>query len=85
MGTSQPFTQIVMDSNTSTNDYARGYQVYVSNDGSSWGSPIASGSGSSPVITVSGLSATGRYIRVVQTGSDPTWWWSIHEFNVYHN
>jgi hypothetical protein len=45
---------------------------------------MATGAGSGPATTIT-LSAavTKRYVRIVQTGSDPNWWWSIHEFNLY--
>ena len=39
MGAPQTFNRIVMNSGTSTCDYARGYEVYVSSDGANWGSP----------------------------------------------
>jgi uncharacterized repeat protein (TIGR02543 family) len=82
MGSAQTFSRIVMDATGSAGDYPRGYQVYVSNDGSNWGSPVATGTGSA-VTTVNFASQTARYIRVTQTGSVAGIWWSIHEFNAY--
>jgi hypothetical protein len=26
---------------------------------------------------------TASYVRVVLTGGNPSWWWSIDEFNLY--
>lgn len=75
------FSQIEMDSGVSAGDYAHGYQVYVSNDGVNWGSPIGSGAGSSQGISVTFANQTARYIRVMQTGA-AVQWWSLHEFNV---
>jgi uncharacterized repeat protein (TIGR02543 family) len=83
MGSARTFNRIVLDAGSSAGDYPRGYQVYVSDDGVTWGSPVASGAGSSGVTTVTFASQTARYIRVTQTGSDSFYWWSIHEFNVY--
>ena len=83
MGSVRTFNRIVMDAGSSTGDYPRGYQVYVSNDGSNWGSLVATGVGSSAVTTVTFAMQTARYIRVNQTGSVSGIWWSIHEFNVY--
>ncbi|OBZ15737.1 hypothetical protein A8L34_28505 [Bacillus sp. FJAT-27264] len=78
------FSKLVMDSTGSNDDYARGYEVYVSADGANWGSAIASGTGSGPVITVNFAAAqTARYIKVVQTGTASNWW-SIRELNLYH-
>ncbi|TJY38273.1 hypothetical protein E5161_20355 [Cohnella pontilimi] len=82
MKAAKSFNKIVMDSTGSNNDYARGYQVYVSNDGANWGSAVASGTGTGPVISASFGSVSARYVKVVQTGSASNWW-SVHEFNVY--
>jgi hypothetical protein len=83
MGVAQSFAQVVLDSTASAADYARGYQVFASNDGATWGTAIATGTGTGPVITVSFAARTNRYIRVVQTGTS-TSWWSINEVDVLH-
>ncbi|MNY51218.1 F5/8 type C domain protein [compost metagenome] len=72
----------MLDATGSAGDYARSYQVYVSGDGSNWGTPIATGTGSSSVITISHSGITARYIRIVQTGNAGVYW-SIHELYVY--
>jgi hypothetical protein len=82
MRSANTFYQIVLDAGSSTGDYPRGYQVHVSNDGANWGSPIASGSGSSAVTTIAFPTQAARYVRVTQTGNTGPWW-SIHEFNVF--
>jgi beta-glucosidase len=82
MGSTKSFDQITMDSAASTGDYARGYQVLVSTDGTNWSAPVASGTGSTPLITATFPTQNARYVRVVQTGSNSLWW-SIAEFNVY--
>ena len=82
MGVSQPFDEIVMDSTGSNNDYAHGYQVFVSNDGATWGSAVATGTGTQAVITVTFPTQSARYIRIVQTGA-ASFWWSLAEINVY--
>ena len=81
LGSPQTFFQIEMDSGISAGDYAHGYEVYVSNDGTNWGASVAIGSGSSQIVSVVFAKQTARYIRVVQTGSSGQWW-SLHEFNV---
>jgi beta-glucosidase len=82
-----------MDSGPSTNDYARGYQVFVSSDGLTWGNPIATGAGTAALITVTFPTQTFQYIKIVQTGTTntgncaanpgPCYWWSIAEINVW--
>jgi hypothetical protein len=82
LGSSQTFNQIEMDSGGSTGDYARGYNVEVSTDGSTFTS-VATGTGTSSPETVTFAAQTAQYIRVVlTTGVSPNWW-SIAEFTVY--
>ncbi|URN96852.1 MAG: discoidin domain-containing protein [Candidatus Pristimantibacillus lignocellulolyticus] len=76
------FSKIVMDSTGSDNDYARGYEVYMSNEGINWGSAIATGSGTGPVVTINFANINARYIKIVQTGTSSSWW-SIREINIY--
>jgi alpha-L-fucosidase len=84
MQSAQTFNKIRLDATGYDNDYPRGYVVYVSSDGSNWGSAIATGSGSSAITDITFNSQTARYIKIVQTGSSSTYWWSIFEFNVYN-
>jgi hypothetical protein len=82
LGSTQTFSQIVLDAGSG--DYPRGYQVFVSNDGTNWGSAVATGTGSSQTTTITLPSAqTAKYIKIVQTGSASAWW-SIAEINVYN-
>jgi hypothetical protein len=82
MTATQTFNQITMDSAGSPNDFARGYQVFVSSDGTNFGSAVATGTGAAALITVQFGVQNARYIKVIQTGTS-TSWWSIAEFNVY--
>jgi beta-glucosidase len=79
----QSFCTLTLDAAGSTGDYPRGYQVFVSNDGTNWGAAIATGSGSTQLVTITFAAQTARYIKVVQTGSAGNWW-SIAELNVKH-
>jgi hypothetical protein len=83
MTATQTFNEITMDSASSTNDYARGYQVFVSSDGTNFGSAIASGTGAAALITVQFPTQSARYLKIVQTGATSNWW-SIAELNAYH-
>lgn len=83
MGSVHTVYKLTMDAGASANDYPRGYEVYLSKDGVDWGDPVASGSGSSALITVYFDAQSARYVRVVQTGSTEFNWWSIYEFNLY--
>ncbi len=81
--TVRTFDRIVLDQGSSSGDWPRGYQVHVSNDGVSWGSPIATGVGTSGTTTISFAARSARYIRITQTGSNSRFW-SIHELGIYH-
>ena len=85
LGSAQTFDRITFDAGDSVNDYARGYQILVSDNGTDWSvqAAVAGGTGTGPLTDVQ-LSGpvTHRYLRIVQTGSAP-YWWSIAELNVY--
>ncbi|MYS23942.1 Fibronectin type III-like domain-containing protein, partial [Streptomyces sp. DvalAA-14] len=82
MGAAHSISQITMDSAGSTGDYAHGYSVALSSDGVNWSAPVATGTGTAPLVTVPFTAQSARYIRVTQTGSSSSWW-SIAEFNAY--
>ena len=83
MQTAQTFSQITLDAGASNGDYPRAYAVYATNDLSIWGSPIATGTGSAQLVSITFPSQTARYLKIVQTGSTSSNWWSIAELNVY--
>ena len=82
MGAPQSFSSLSLDAGASKNDYPRGYQVFVSADGKSWGSAVASGQGATALVNIHFPRQTARYLKVVQTGKVASWWWSIAELNV---
>ncbi|PYC66368.1 glycosyl hydrolase [Streptomyces tateyamensis] len=82
MGAAKSFDRVVMDSAGSSGDYARGYQVFTSTDGTNFGSAVATGTGTGAAVTVTFPATTARYVKVVQTGSSSSWW-SIAELNVF--
>lgn len=81
MGTQQTFDSLVMDSASFTGDYARGYQVQVSSDGTNW-TTLATGTGSSQAELVQFPVQVARYLKFTQTGTAGNWW-SLAELNVY--
>jgi RHS repeat-associated protein len=83
MGTSQVFNQLTLDAGTSTGNFPRGYSTQVSSDGINWGTAVATGTGSTQLVTISFLTQTARFIRITQTGTSTTNDWSIHEINVF--
>jgi hypothetical protein len=82
MGSTVKFNEIEMAVPDYANDYAHGYDVAVSSDGSNW-TVVASctGTGSTEIVTFPAQS--DRYIEVVLTTANPSWWWSMEYFYVY--
>ena len=75
---------IPKDSGPSGNDFARGYSILVSNNGTDWSTQtaVASGAGTSAVVTANFATQNARFVRIVQTGSDSFFWWSMAEVNI---
>jgi len=83
LGQAQTFSRVVLDQTNSPNDYPRGYNVEVSNNGQNWTS-VATGSPSQAnVLNIDFAEQTASQIRIRQTGSNGSFWWSIHELNVF--
>ena len=82
LGSSQSFNQIQLNSGSWPGDYAVGYNVEVSTNGSNFTS-VATGSGSSSIETITFAAQTAQYIRVVLTAASSGPWWSIAEFTAY--
>ena len=80
----QTFNQITLDNTWALWDFPKVYRVTVSSDGSHWSDPIASGQGHLGPTNIEFPTQHARYVRITQTGSDPTYHWSIYEFNVYY-
>ncbi len=80
-GKMETFNRLLHDAGSSTGDYPRGYEVQVSNDGSTW-TTVATGSGTGQAVLVQFPVQVARYLQIVQTGSAGNWW-SIQELYVY--
>ncbi|OKP82721.1 hypothetical protein A3844_23815 [Paenibacillus helianthi] len=81
MRSNQWINHIVMDSSTSTNDYAREFVVEMSYDNTNW-KTVANGEGTGPIVAVNFPITEGRYIKITLKHSSASWW-SISEFRVY--
>jgi Malectin domain/F5/8 type C domain len=82
MGSPQSFDEIEMDSGGFNQDYARAYQVEVSNNGTNF-TTIYTGTGTGSPETANFAPQTAQYIRVVLEVSVKTNWWSLVNFLVY--
>lgn len=82
MSTVHTLNQITLDAGT-TSDFPRGYQLSVSNDGTTF-STVATGVGTSALTTVTFPTQSVRYFKVLQTGTVTPNWWSVYEVNAYY-
>jgi hypothetical protein len=81
LGETRPISQIRLNTDRSPRDYPRGYIVKISGDGLSW-TTVAEKSLNDQPLNVAFTPRPLRYVRIEQTGSDPIFWWSIHEIEV---
>ncbi|HEY0713315.1 MAG TPA: discoidin domain-containing protein, partial [Polyangia bacterium] len=85
LGSAQTFSGIDIDSSPAyPNDYPRGFDIYVSSNGSTWGSPIASGTGSDHFTSVTFDEQTYQYIKIQLDTSYGSAWWTIAELTVWN-
>jgi Malectin domain/F5/8 type C domain len=82
MGSAQTFDQIELDSGGFNQDYARAYEVQVSDNGTSW-STVYNGTGTGSPETANFSSQTAQYIRVVLEIGNHSYWWSLVNVLVY--
>ncbi len=81
----QSFDRIVLDNTWAQWDSPQAYEVTLSDDGLNWSTPIASGRGQLGITTIAFPRKTARWIRITQTGVNPTYHWSIYELTVYRS
>ncbi|HEX8530241.1 MAG TPA: discoidin domain-containing protein, partial [Cytophagales bacterium] len=63
--------------------YASGYSIQVSADGTSWTNLYSTTTGNGATDDLTGLSGTGRYVRVYGTTRATAWGYSLWEMEVY--
>jgi len=82
LGRPERLVQLVLDTGASTGDYPAGYSVTVSQDGSDWSAPVATGAGSGQLTTIGLNGRPVRYVRVTLTASSGSWW-SVADVRAY--
>ncbi len=88
-GSAVAFDGIVMHLDSHPRDYPRGYRVEVSDDARDWRAVAEDGDVYLTVpqaverrVEIDVPMTRARHLRIVQTGQDPVYWWSIHELEV---
>ena len=82
LGASTTVTHVILRWETA---YATAYQIQTSNDGTTWTTIYSTTTGDGGVDDLTGLSGSGRYIRMNGTLRATQWGYSLWEFEVYSN
>jgi glucosylceramidase len=82
LGRRTAFRTVAIDSGDNLGDYAHGWQLSLSDDGTHWHT-AASGTGTGQLTTADlHRTTSARYIRVTQTATAPNWW-SVADLHLY--
>ncbi|MEO0448132.1 MAG: discoidin domain-containing protein, partial [Verrucomicrobiota bacterium] len=76
-----PIAGLVLDAGRSKNDYPRGYEIHFSQDGKTWGEPVAVGQGETAMTEIGCQEQEARFVRITQTGAHRLYW-SIHNLEI---
>lgn len=82
MQQAQTFDKIVLDNTWAQWDSPDKYTVAVSDDGTQWSDPVATGTGRLGITTITFPRQTARYLRITQAGTNAKYHWSIYEIDV---
>jgi YVTN family beta-propeller protein len=80
LGASYSISRVVLNWEAA---YASGYSIQVSADATNWTSIYSTTTGNGALDDLTGLSGTGRYIRMYGTARGTAWGYSLWEFEVY--
>ncbi|MEN0129731.1 MAG: discoidin domain-containing protein [Brevundimonas sp.] len=81
LGKQRLFRQVAIDSGDSTGDFARGWKLETSRDGTHWRT-AGSGTGTGQLTSVTTGPTTARYVRITSTATAGNWW-SIADVRLY--
>ncbi len=83
LGYETDIKSIYLDAGPVGTDYPRSFEVYVSLDGKEWGKPVVtSGDRHEKVFTIDVPPTYGRFVKIVQTSTTPSNYWSISEMRI---
>jgi glucosylceramidase len=81
LGRRTAFRRVAIDSGGNLGDYARGWVLSASDDGTTWRA-LASGAGTGQLTNVDLARTAARHFRITATASAANWW-SIADFRLY--
>jgi hypothetical protein len=82
LGEERTVHAVVMNAAASGNDYPRECQIHTSMDGKNWLGPVGAGKGSGAVTKIAVLPMKARHVRITQTGSHDSNWWSMYDLQI---
>jgi YVTN family beta-propeller protein len=80
LGATRSITRVVLNWEVA---YGRAYTVQVSNDAATWTNLFSTTTGDGGIDDLTGLSGSGRYVRVFGTQRGTQWGYSLWEVEVY--
>ncbi|WP_212844113.1 discoidin domain-containing protein [Catellatospora sp. IY07-71] len=81
LGAARTFRRVAIDSGGNLGDYARGWQLSASDDGTTWRT-LATGTGAAQLTNVDLPRTTARHLRITSTAAAGNWW-SIADLRLY--
>jgi hypothetical protein len=81
LGSAMPVSRVVLDDTTHPTDFPAAYALEVSTNNAAY-TAVKAGAGMA-VTDIRFTQVTARYVRIRQTGTTPTSWWSIDEIRIY--
>ncbi|WP_232247210.1 alpha-L-fucosidase [Kitasatospora azatica] len=82
LGSTQTVGRVVLNWEFS---HATAYQIQVSNDATNWTTVYSTTSGNGGVENISGLSGSGRYVRMLGTARATQWSYSLYSMQVFNS
>ncbi|HZK97244.1 MAG TPA: discoidin domain-containing protein [Prolixibacteraceae bacterium] len=82
LGTTQTINQVKLSWETA---YGQSYQIQVSDDATNWTDIYSTSTGNGGIDDLTGLSGSGRYVRMNGTARGTAWGYSLWSFEVYGN
>jgi hypothetical protein len=80
LGSQQSITHVRLNWETA---YGRAYQIQVSNNGTTWTTIFSTTTGNGAIDDLTGLSGTGRYVRMYGTQRGTQWGYSLWEMDIF--
>jgi glucosylceramidase len=81
LGARQHFRRVAVDSGGNLGDYARGWRLAASDDGTTWRT-LATGTGAGQLTNIDVRPTSARFLRITATAAANNWW-SVADVRLY--